>query len=133
MKRVRALALAAVLVLAVLVATPAQAALSQCNSGYLCLWHNDNYEGSFDQSEGFIILRLLYNNQANYVASYGNTNCAQFYDQQDLTGVNIYFSRPARGGIYRDPHLANGGGYGPNNGENWADRIGSANWRTCPF
>ncbi|NCT91880.1 hypothetical protein GXB85_13090 [Cellulomonas sp. APG4] len=111
----------------------ANAALSQCSSGNLCLWLSNDYSGGFDQSTGYIILGAVYNNQTDSVASYGNVNCAQFFDRQDLTGENIYFSRPGRGGTYRDPNLGNGGGYGSTAHLPWNHKIGSANWRTCPF
>ena len=110
----------------------AQASIGQCGSGMACLWQDLNYTGGFVQDSRWLKMGLVWNNLATSVASYGNTNCARFWDDTGFTGAYIDFSRPARGGTYRDPDLRNGGGYGPHRTENWNDRIGSQNWQKCP-
>lgn len=119
------------LVAGIAVPPTAQASLGQCLSERACVWKDVNYAGAFKQNTQRLSLGSDWNNTATSVASYGKTNCARFWDDAGLTGAYIYFSRPARGGTYRDPDLRNGGGYGPHRGENWNDRISSQNWQKC--
>lgn len=114
-------------------AAPAQASVGQCSSGQECIWTGTSYSGSFHGSTGNMDFTWpsTWNDVADSAASYGNTYCARFWEDVGYTGHYIYFSRPALGGTYRDPALSNGGGYGPYNSENWANRISSGNWQSC--
>jgi hypothetical protein len=117
-----------------MLAPVAQADIGQCPSGAGCAWTTADYGGSFqDAQNGVRYTGIFFVNQISSVKSNGNTNCSRFWDGDNYTGDYIYFSRPARGGIYQDPNLTNGGGYGSTNTANWNDRIGSMNWQTCPL
>ncbi|RMI06910.1 hypothetical protein EBM89_14590 [Cellulomonas triticagri] len=96
------------------------------------MWQDLSYTGGIAQYANGVKLGLVWNNITTSVKSNGNTNCARFWDNTDYTGAYIYFSRPARGGVYQDPDLRNGGGYGTYNQQDWNDRIGSQNWQQCP-
>lgn len=122
------------LVLTGILVPTAQASLGQCGSGEACIWTDLSYTGSvIHRSDYMKRLGLLFNDLGTSVASNGNRSCARFWEHADFTGAYVSFSRPARGGIYRDPDLRNGGGYGPYNRQDWNDRITSQSWTTCPI
>lgn len=133
MKRLKHVAVAALgaSLLSIGAAAPAQAAVTDCLSGQICIWHDLSYTGLYARAYDNLYLSASSYNKATSVASNGNTNCGRFWDNPDNTGPYIYFSRPALGGIYRDPDLQNGGGYGPYNSQNWNDRITEGTWQTC--
>lgn len=148
MRRFKKAAVAAALTTLALIGTtagPASAALTECNAGQACLWKNSNYGGGYYgiySKNGVNDLRTpgwqpgsggsgAVDDEASSSASYGNTQCARFYEHLSKSGHYINYSRPALGGTYRDPYHENGAGTGTYAGENWNDRITSIGWVNC--
>ncbi|MFI5937256.1 peptidase inhibitor family I36 protein [Actinoplanes sp. NPDC051494] len=127
-----------------LVATaPAEAALSECSPGQVCLWGENDYSGCFRgmTNTGYDYNTIVWstcttysiNNGANSVRNYGNSCAVALFDGAQHTGPAILFNRVADNYNYQDPKLSNGGGVGFNGayaGQNWQDRISSHKF--CP-
>lgn len=123
-------------------AQPATASLSQCYSGAVCLWGENNYTGAFKgmtrNAYDYRTIKWNYpyhaysiHNGANSVRNQGNSCLVVLYAGLQHTGPAIMFNRVNQGINYQDPYLANGGGVGYNGryaSENWQNRISSHEW-----
>lgn len=70
------------------------------------------------------------NDNAESFSNNGNIDCVTLFEHGGYSGKWIEFRRPGLGGTYRDPNLHNGGGQAGFTGENWANRVSSADtWR----
>lgn len=121
-------------------AGPSSAANSQCPTGAACIWGGNDYTGCFfdRQISGKVTYwescsgsRISATNGANSAKNEGTSCDARFYDWSDQTGKYIQFNRMSSGASYQDPYLANGGGLGSYNGENWQNRISSIRFVNC--
>lgn len=92
----------------VLITAPAQAAYTDCASGYACMWQATSYSGtpnsSFSQSVNLSASR----NKINSIVNNGTKKMAYFYDNLDFSGAVVFLGNPVIGGQWRDPNLSNG-------------------------
>lgn len=120
-------ALAAVAVVgggAVVAAAPANAAVSDCPSGYSCLWQGIKYPGAPNARFESSVSLGTSSNKINSIANRGRSSYARYWDG-NFSGGSIYLANPARSSEQNaDPFLENGTTSRP--GENWANRISSA-------
>lgn len=142
LQTMRRAALASIVVAAAAGATalPASASNSQCPTGAACIWGENDYTGCFyDRQVAGSIGNwescsggaITANNGANSAKNEGRSCDARFYDWSDRTGKYIQFNREISGTSYQDPYLANGGGLGGYNQENWQNRISSIGFVNC--
>lgn len=124
--RLASLAILTVLGVGAGAVVPAQAAYSDCPSGYACLWTGNNYPGG---PNGYFYTSLSnteiggLDNKTNSIVNNGNSSVAYFYDRADMSGASISLNNPAKGGQSRDPMLSNGTDA---TSTSWADKISSA-------
>lgn len=123
----------------------ASAATPRCTDGKVCVWEDDDYEGSKRSMEynGNDYSTIFY---SNWVGTYSDKplndsitsvrnqglSCdVYFYEHAYHKGASIKFDRVNEGFNYQDPYLKNGGGSGSSSGQNWNDRISSHRWGNC--
>ena len=138
MRKTRRGAAAAVLAMGagVSVAPAAQAAAGDCPAGFMCIYVDINYQGTW---RGFSNNRLSWeefwlNNRTSSVSANGKSCSRSYYwDNGDWTGDFFYLnSQTLVGYNYRDPDLRNGAGVGTwSAGNNANDKISSANFSSC--
>ena len=101
-----------------IVATPAQAAQSDCQLGYACNWRDTNY-GAFMTPFQYDIDNYGYFGMHDNISSVynnGRSMGARFWENNGFTGA--YFNLPLKAA---DSQMHDGSGYAPN----WGDRIDS--------
>lgn len=101
---------------------PANAAYTDCASGYTCAWQPTSYAGQPDAKATKRVVLTTSSNRINSIVNNGVSQIALYFDRNDYTGVYITLNNPARGGQWRDPALVNGTDKTP---VNWANRISS--------
>lgn len=127
-----------------LITTSTVSHASSCSGGYACLWENSNYSAgkvaigikssnfktiSWDNKSGNV------NDKVSSVNNRGSLCDMVLWADTGYKGAAIRFNRPSKGGISRDPHLKNGGGYNyrgtKSHKKNWDNRASSLSWTHC--
>jgi Peptidase inhibitor family I36 len=112
------------------VASPANAAYTNCGRSYACMWQNADYPNSPQAYFGYH-MSLGWSGLNNDVSSVvnngysGNLSIARFFDGANYDGASIAMYDPSSGRQSRDPNLTNGTNYTTSN---WNDRISSGSF-----